>query len=251
MRRTIGTSGAGYLREYAKSYAARRALRLAQSEAAAAKLDAEQAKASKAAFLSGLNHELRTPLNHITGFTGMVRENPDLPAEKAKEYLDHVLQSAENLREQIDAILEAAAYAPRPVEERAPGTDPLPILRRLLQEHANALFVGRVEIDDELPATTLPSRDLYRALQRVFAAFCVDGGERRAVGLSVTSGGRHGSDVLITFQLLSGRAGLPLSVLRSLRTDLMRADLRLDEIELDDGPALVLALPGTVQEKAA
>lgn len=251
MRRTIGTSGAGYLRSYARTYAAGRALRLAESETAAAKLDAEQAKAAKAAFLSGLNHELRTPLNHITGFAGLVRQTPDLPAAKAAEYLDHVLQSANDLREHIDAILEAAAYAPRPVQEKAPGTDPLPILRRLLQEHSSAIFVGKVEIDDDLPATTLPSRDLYRALQRVFSAFSVDGAGRRAVGLHVSAGGPRGDDLSVSFQLLSGRRGLPLTVLRSLRADLMRMGLRLDEIEAEEGPALVLALPGTLQEKAA
>lgn len=240
------------LREYAATYAASRELRLAKAEAAAAQLDAEEARASKAAFLSGLNHELRTPLNHITGFAGLLRQADDLSAEKRDEYLDTILSSASELLKLIDAILDAAAGA----DQHRPGSsvpvsDPIPILRRLLYEHNQTLFVGKVDIADNLPPTDVSSQRLFQALQRIFIALSMKSEERRSIGLSVKAGGGSLQDVSIAFHLLADQEAPTIDIMRSVKADVTRLGLQLEDNSFGKDRAFALIVPGQNQEQAA
>lgn len=240
------------LRTYAVSYAASRELRLAKAEAAAAQLDAEEARASKAAFLSGLNHELRTPLNHITGFAGLLRHADDLPEPKRAEYLDNILASAGELLKLIDAILDAAAGAAQQRDgESVPITDPVPVLRRLLYEHSHHLFVGKVDIADELPLVHVNSQQLFQALQRIFIALTMSSEERRAIGLSVRPSGAFGTDVAIQFSLIAEQEAPSLDIMRSVRADVLRFSLRLEDHSTEQERVFALILPGEKQEHAA
>lgn len=250
MRQMVKSSAGTPLKAYAAAYASSRRLRLAEDRAAAARIDAEQANAAKAAFLSGLNHELRTPLNGITGFAGLLRENDDLGREKRIEYLDHILHSAGVLLERIDAILRAAAGSDSSGRHGGEGTDPLPVLRRVLQEHAGKVFVGKADIADDLPPVTTTVRDLYQALGRVFAALSVGAPARRAVGLAVAAA-EGGRDVAITFRLLSGEDGLSVSARRSLNAEVIRLGLRLEEPSAHSGREIILLAPAQARRTAA
>ncbi|NNU15298.1 hypothetical protein HK107_03030 [Parvularcula sp. ZS-1/3] len=251
MKRDPDTVGATSLRDYAQAFRAARRLREAEEDAAAAQIDAEQSGAAKAAFLSGLNHELRTPLNHITGFAGLLRENADVPREKREEYLDNILHSAGLLLKHIDSILEAASSAGAKGRPRPEGADPLPILKRVISEQSAKLFIGKVHIAEGLPISTVSSRDLYTALGRIFAAFVLEGGERRAIGLAVEPSEHDASLLTIRFRLLSGPGALPIRVLRSLKSDLIRHGLRFEEVRAGGFTDLVLSLPTEQMERAA
>lgn len=251
MKRDPETVGVSSLRDYAQAFRAARQLRDAEEEAAAAKFDAQQSSAAKAAFLSGLNHELRTPLNAITGFAGLLRENADVPQEKREEYLDNILYSAGLLLQHIDSILEAASSAGSRERPHPEGIDPLPILKRVISEQSAHLFIGKVHIADQLPVSTVSSRDLYTALGRIFAAFVLEGGERRAIGLAVQPSEYDASFLTIRFRLLSGPGALPIRVLRSLKSDLVRHGLRFDEVRAGGFTDLVLSLPTEQMERAA
>lgn len=239
------------LQTYAASYAASRELRQAKAEAVAAQLDAAEARASKAAFLSGLNHELRTPLNHITGFAGLLRQAQDLPLEKQAEYLDNILGSAGELLRLIDAILDAAAGKDQQrAEEAVPVLDPLPVLRRLLFEHSNRIFVGKLDIADELPLVHEQSDKLFQALQRIMVALILESEERRVIGLSVQPFGPQAEDVIIQFSLISTQQPPKPDVMRSVGTALARLGLRLEDQSTDQDWIYSLILTGEHEERA-
>ena len=107
-----------------KDYAARMGdamvRRRAEIDIRAAHAEAEMAIKARSEFLANMNHELRTPLNAIIGFTTMLKdgENYDLCQERAKSYLDYVLQSADLLLGHINTILEVAALESGSVEVR-------------------------------------------------------------------------------------------------------------------------------------
>lgn len=61
----------------------------------------------KSAFLANMSHELRTPMNAIIAFSNFLRE-PDLPAPKKDEYLDHITSAGDSLLRLIDDIIDIA-----------------------------------------------------------------------------------------------------------------------------------------------
>ena len=222
-----------------------RALRSVRHEAT----DAERARQ---AFLSGLNHELRTPLNHIIGFAELLQEADSfsVPPEKRAEYVDLILGSAHTLLDQINAILMASGYgAPSGGDEEQGAV--IPVLRRLLQEHAGSLFISKVDIDESLPASALAGRDLYRIFQMVFAAIGGAPGRRRAIGLTARrSGAGDGFEVRIC-TMSQGEAVEP-AALRAPRTELTQLGGRLDHTRDEGGEdEVVVTLPAHRTDRAA
>ncbi len=77
-----------------------------REEARAAKTAAAQALQDRARFLAEMSHELRTPLNAIIGFAEIIatqRFGTDA-AERYRQYAQHILTSAEHMRDSIDEI---------------------------------------------------------------------------------------------------------------------------------------------------
>ena len=68
---------------------------------------AEAASRAKSAFLANMNHEIRTPLNGILGFTQLALR-PDVDAERLRDYLRQIQQSAQGLAAIISDVLDLA-----------------------------------------------------------------------------------------------------------------------------------------------
>ncbi len=57
----------------------------------------------KSAFLANMSHEIRTPLNAITGFSELIKEDPEL--RNNEQYLDVIYSNSIYLNELIDQVL--------------------------------------------------------------------------------------------------------------------------------------------------
>ncbi|WP_454744143.1 sensor histidine kinase [Cupriavidus necator] len=55
-----------------------------------------------------MTHELRTPLTSIRAFSEILRDHPDLAADKRSEYLDLVIKESERLTRLINNVLDLA-----------------------------------------------------------------------------------------------------------------------------------------------
>jgi two-component system, cell cycle sensor histidine kinase DivJ len=73
-----------------------------------ARIDAEQADASKTRFLATMSHELRTPLNAIIGFSEMIVQEDVLmiDAARRKEYAQLINDSGQHLLSVVNGILD-------------------------------------------------------------------------------------------------------------------------------------------------
>jgi nitrogen-specific signal transduction histidine kinase len=79
-----------------------------RAELAAAKLEAQNAAASKARFLANMSHELRTPLNAIIGFADFLLTADAISPAKARDYLGSIKEGGERLATLLENILEIA-----------------------------------------------------------------------------------------------------------------------------------------------
>ncbi|MBO9618404.1 MAG: response regulator [Niabella sp.] len=68
-------------------------------------LKARQSARVKENFLANMSHEIRTPLNAILGFTGLLKQEPELPAQ-AGSYTGLIHKAGENLLQIVNNILD-------------------------------------------------------------------------------------------------------------------------------------------------
>ncbi|MEM1379120.1 MAG: histidine kinase dimerization/phospho-acceptor domain-containing protein [Pseudomonadota bacterium] len=239
------------LRRYADAYRTRIALDAATARAVEAERHALVAEDQRQAFLSGLNHELRTPLNHILGFGELLQQADaySLPVEKRAEYLELILKAATALLDQINLILKDAGYG-----ETSSGVDDEPslvlILRRLLQQHAETLFVGKIDLADDLPGTDISAVQLSGILQSVFSLLGQTSGDRRPLGIRADSAPDE-DQVVLTLTVLSADDPLPRDGLEISRARLTELGGSLDHQWSDAGEHITITLPAQRKEIAA
>ncbi len=128
--------------------------KLFEAELEAARLEAEAAAAAKSAFLANMSHELRTPLTSIIGFSRLMHERGDLPAE-AQGHARRIHDASEALLAIINDVLDLSKLeAGHAVLENQPFS-----LRQLLDEAMGLLAIQaaakglelRLELDPKAP----------------------------------------------------------------------------------------------------
>lgn len=116
---------------------------------------AEEANASKSAFLSVVTHEIRTPMNAVVGMTELLlRENEELNSKQEK-YLRNIKNSGEALVMIVNDILDQSKIEAGRMEiiddayEIRPMTDDV---RMIIENRIGSKPIRLVyEIDDEVP----------------------------------------------------------------------------------------------------
>ncbi|HHO47263.1 MAG TPA: histidine kinase [Desulfobacteraceae bacterium] len=67
-------------------------------------------------FVSTVTHELRTPLTSVRSFSEILRDNPTLPGEERRKFLDIIVQESERLTRLINQVLDLAKIESGSVE---------------------------------------------------------------------------------------------------------------------------------------
>jgi len=160
---------------------------------------AEEANATKNAFLAMMSHELKTPLNAILGFSDMVRQEMlgpiGVPAYRG--YMDDIYNSGVRLLSIINDVLDVARLegaaitlnlgfcAPRDIAETA--------LRRA--RHLTGKFHDVIiDIDDAIPALRVDHNRLAQVVSNLLSnalKFTPDDGEVRLSVGQVADGSVH------------------------------------------------------------
>jgi signal transduction histidine kinase/response regulator of citrate/malate metabolism len=106
--RTVPLAEGGAVRTYTDITSrkmAETALAEAKALAEAARAHAEKVSQAKTEFLASMSHEIRTPLNGILGFTDLLLEASDLPADKQR-YIERIRSAGSALLTVVDDILD-------------------------------------------------------------------------------------------------------------------------------------------------
>ena len=143
--------------------------RQAEQALARARDAAEAASRAKSAFLANTSHEIRTPLNGLLGLARLARQ-PGVPAQRQRDYLDQIADSAETLSMVISDILDLSK-----------------------------IEAGKLEV----VAAPFDLRELLHGLQRAYAALAASHGLAFALALDQAVPARVLGDALRTRQILA------------------------------------------------
>ncbi len=159
------------------------ALALAIEEAQAARVAAEEASATKSAFLSSVSHELRTPLTSVVGFSKLIRRRLDeviFPAvadgdpkrdramRQVADNLGIIVEEGERLTALINDSLDLAKIEAGRMDWRREPVDVADVIGRATAATSSLLDGSGLEmIVDVLPDLPVVTGDRDRLIQVV------------------------------------------------------------------------------------
>lgn len=146
---------------------------------------AEEANATKNAFLAMMSHELKTPLNAILGFSDMIRREMLGPIsnESYRGYIEDIHNSGVKLLAIINDVLDVSRLEGGAIELKRSYATPYEIadtaVRRARQVTGNTHDV-RLDIPDSVPALDVDHARLAQVLANLLSnalKFTPDGGD--------------------------------------------------------------------------
>lgn len=127
----------------------------------------------KSSFLATVSHELRTPLTSVIGYAEMLYEGLAGPLNnEQREYMQTILNKADQLLQLITALLEASILESGPVPMQR---EPLPmgqIIDRVVSGLGPQARARRIEVralDPELPRALGDARKIRQVLRNLIA----------------------------------------------------------------------------------
>lgn len=138
-----------------------------------AKKKAEESERLKSAFLANMSHEIRTPMNAIIGFANLLKM-PDLDEQNKFEYLNHIIQSGDNLLNLINDIIDVSKIEAEQLKVEKSNVNINDLLNQLYNRYEELLTLkqaGEIKLylEKALPGTGINiESDPYR-LQQVIS----------------------------------------------------------------------------------
>jgi len=126
-----------------------------------------EAERAKSELLSNISHELRTPLVPIKGYAELLLRR-DVPADKARESLEEIVEAADRLETVVQRLLDVAAQEAAPRDVRHDRVQVGPMLESVVDRWKD-------RVDDRHPITSRVARslpDLYG--DRALLERCLD-----------------------------------------------------------------------------
>ncbi|MDO9224100.1 MAG: ATP-binding protein [Caulobacter sp.] len=126
---------------------------------------AERADRVKSEFLANMSHEIRTPLTSIVGFSRLLVDQPDLPAESGR-FAERILTATRSLLAIVNDVLDFSK-----LEAGQVTIDPRPVAAATLAEDVASLFESQtrakgisldVDASPELPELVSVDPDRLR-----------------------------------------------------------------------------------------
>ncbi|MBP2313237.1 sensor histidine kinase [Azospirillum soli] len=145
-------------------------LRARETEARAARREAERASRAKSEFLAHMSHELRTPLNAVLGFAELLLDETFGPLGSARyrAYAEDIHQSGAHLLALINDILDLSRIEAGRMELREEGVDVAETARQTTAMVAEQAIERGVilasDLSDDMPLLLGDSRALKQML---------------------------------------------------------------------------------------
>ena len=103
-------------------------------------------------FVSTVTHELRTPLTSVRAFSEILRDNPVLPPEERRQFLDIIVKESERLTRLINQVLDLAKIESGTAVWTREQVD----LTQVIEEAANSLsqlfLENSIRLEKRIPA---------------------------------------------------------------------------------------------------
>ncbi|MDT8446383.1 MAG: DUF3365 domain-containing protein [bacterium] len=135
-------------------------------EAEEARRHAEEASASKAAFLASMSHEIRTPLSGVIGVANLLADTP-LNRDQ-REYLDTILYSGDYLLMIINEVLDLSKIEAGKFVLNPSPTEPRKLIEETLDLFALKSSEARIELythfDPAIPRAVFLDRTRVRQI---------------------------------------------------------------------------------------
>ncbi|MEH6587074.1 MAG: ATP-binding protein [Halioglobus sp.] len=188
-----------------------------------------QAAEIKSQFLTTVSHEMRTPMNAILGMAHLsLKTNLD---EQQRDYLTKLDQSAGDLQEIIDSILDFSKLQDGELECVA-----LPFSPAFLAKELDRIWRGSIEaaglefildVDSALPPTLSGDSKRIKQVLGNFIGNAIKFTEQGSVTLSIVISAQTESDVRLRFTVTDTGIGIDPSLHRKLFEAFAQADSSL------------------------
>lgn len=205
------------------------------SDSIQARLEAEEASASKSMFLSRTSHELRTPLNAILGFAQLLEQ--DLSPGKQRDSVSLIIGAGQHLLKLINEVLEIAR-----IESGEISLELMPVAVNTLLEEATHYIapIGKIrdiEINSEITPDLWALANRQKLLQVVLNLLsnALKYGPPNSI-VRLTAYRRQDN---IIIEVLDNGAGIPTKLKERLFTPFDRLGAEQTKVE---GTGLGLAL---------